>query len=204
MRVGLNMTNTLSYRNQPGGFPAGGAASITPLVTPFDAQGNLRLFPYVGAFDATTVTPLYYKYNGQSSYDNQRDFHDFTSLYAEIKLARGLTYKATLGYDFTQTYHGTYGGGSLSPSGIDQTASSAGTTNSDGYHYTLDNLLTFDRTFGQKHHITFTGLFSTEKNHFQSTGINASNIPSDVNKNSNLNLGTFTSDNGSWSEYGLI
>ncbi|MGZ3754128.1 MAG: SusC/RagA family TonB-linked outer membrane protein [Mucilaginibacter sp.] len=204
IRVGLNMTNTLSYRNNPGGFPAGGAASITPLVTPFDDAGNLRLFPYVGAFDATTVTPLYYKYNGQSSISTQRDFHDFTSLYAEWKPIKNLTYKATFGYDFTQTYNGYYNGGSLSPTGIDQTASSAGTTNGDGYHYTLENLLTYDNTFAQKHHITFTALFGTEKNHFQSTGINASNIPSDVNQNTNLNLGTFTSDNGSWSEYGLI
>jgi TonB-linked SusC/RagA family outer membrane protein len=204
IRVGLNMTNTLSYRNTPGGFPAGGAASITPLVSPFDAAGNLRVFPYAGAFDATTVTPLYYKYNLQSSMNNTRDFHDFTSLYAEWKPLKNLTYKATFGYDFTQTYNGYYNGGSLSPTGIDQTASSAGTTNSDGYHYTLENLLTYDNTFAQKHHITFTALFSSEKNHYQYTGINASNIPADVNQNSNLALGTFTSDNGGWSEYGLI
>ncbi len=209
IRVGLNLTNTLSYRNQPGGFPAGGAAGMSPLVSPFLDNGDLRLFPWAGAFDATNVNPLYFKYNGQTSKNNQRDYHAFTNLYAEWKPINHLTYKITFGYDFTQTFQGQYGGGSVSPSGIDQKASTASQRNGDGYHYTLDNLLTYDNTFAQKHHVTFTALFGTEKNHYQSMQVNVSNIPADVNQFYNLSLGTFTSfptnaGQNTYAEYGLI
>lgn len=205
IRIGLNLTNTLSYRNQPGGFPAGGAAGMTPLVTPFDDAGNLRLFPLVGGFDATNVNPLYFKYNGQTAINNQRDYHAFTNIYTEWKPLKNLTYKVTFGYDFTQTLQGQYGGGSLSPTGINQSASTASQRNGDGYHYTLDNLLTYDNTFAQKHHITFTALFGTEKNHYQQMQANVTNIPADVNQFYNLSLGTFSSfSNNNYAEYGLI
>jgi len=202
IRVGANMTNTLSYRNTPNGDISTG---MTPLVAPFDDAGNLRLFPLVGAFDASTVTPLYARYNGQSSKNNKRDFHDFTSLFAEWKPIKNLTYKISFGYDFTQTLQGIYNGGSVSQTGISQASSTASQSNGDGYHYTLDNLLTYDNTFGGKHHITFTALFGSEKNHYESEQANITNVPADVNQFYNLNLGTFSSfSNNSYSEYGLI
>ncbi len=204
IRVGASITNTLTYTNTPGGFPSGAAASMTPLVTPFDENGNLRLFPYIGAFDASTLTPLYWKYNA-TGLNNTRNFHDFTTLFAEWKPVKNLTYRVNFGYDFTQSFQSQYSSGSIDVTGAINTASSsASSNNSDGYHYTLDNLLTYDNTFAQKHHLTVTALFGTEKNHTQNTNVGAQNLPADVVQNSNLNLGTFSSFSGGWNELGII
>ena len=205
IRVGLNMTNTLSYRNTPGGFPGSGAAQTTPLVTPYDENGNLRVFPWAGAFDANIVNPFYFKENPDFTKAQSRDFRNFTSLYGEVKIIKGLTYKLSFGYDFNQNRGANYNGGSITPAGIDQKLSTASTNNQERYHYTVDNLLTYDNTFGTKHHINFTGLFGIEKDHFESMQANVTNIPADVNENSNLSLGTFSSfGNNNYREWGLI
>lgn len=208
IRVGLNMSNILSYRNTPGGFPAGGAAGVTPLVTPYDENGKLRVFPWAGAFDAINVNPLYFKENPSNQKNQQRDFRNFTSLYAEFKPIKHLTYKVSFGFDFNQTFQGNYSGGSITPAGIDQKLSTAWQRNNERYHYTFDNLLTYDNTFAEKHHVNFTGLFGIEKDHYQSMRAEGTNIPADLNEYYNLNLTTFSSfpagNDNTYREWGLI
>ncbi|MDB5009967.1 MAG: TonB-dependent receptor [Mucilaginibacter sp.] len=209
IRVGVNVTNTLTYNNQPGGFQGLNAAQTTPLSPIFNPDGTFDIFPYAGQTDSSFPSPLYAKYNSAAFYNNTRSFHNFSSLFGEWTIIKDLKYKLTLGYDFTQTQQGQYNGVNSSNSITNQSQTTASTTNTDGYHYTIENLLTYDKTFAQKHHITFTGLFSSEKNHYQTTYLQAQNIPADVNLNTNLSLGSFLNDAAPnvtvpWSEYGLV
>lgn len=204
IRVGVNVTNTLTYNNNPGGFQGLNAATATPLAPIWNADGTFDAFPFLGQTDSNTPSPLYPKYNSSAFYSNSRSFHNFSSIFAEWTIFKDLKYKVTGGYDFTQTYSGYYNGVNSNSTILNQSQTGAGTTNSDGYHYTLENLLTYDKTFAQKHHITFTALFSTEKNHYQSTNVSATNIPADFNQNSNLSLGVFANDGGTFQEYGLV
>lgn len=204
IRVGVNVTNTLTYQNQPGGFQGLNAAQTTPLAPIFNSDGTFDAFPFLGQTDSSFPSPLTAKYNSAAFYNNTRSFHNFSSLYGEWSITKDLKYKLTFGYDFTQTEQGQYNGINSSNSITNQSQTTASTNNTDGYHYTIEHLLTYDKTFAQKHHITFTGLFSTEKNHYQTTYLQAQNIPAAVNVNTNLSLGSFLSDNGSYSEYGLV
>ena len=202
IRIGANMTNTLSYANSPSGNQTN-AIQISPLLAPYNADGSLNVTPWLGLTESAYPNPLYTKYNGSAFYNNTRSFHDFTNLYAEWSILKDLKYKFTVGYDFQQSLNQSYNG--INGTGItNQAQTNASVSNSSSYKYTLDNLITYDKTFGQKHHITFTGLFSVEKNHNDSSNLSATNIPSDVNQATNLSLGTFQGDGGSYSETGLV
>jgi TonB-linked SusC/RagA family outer membrane protein len=208
IRVGVNVTNTLTYLNTPGGFQGLNAAQTSPLMPVFNSPGVFDAFPYTGQLDASYPSALYPKYNSSAFYNNTRTFHNFSSIYAEWSILKDLKYKITAGYDFTQTLQGQYNGVNSSNSITTQAQTTASTTNSEGYHYTLENLLTYDKTFAQKHHLTVTALFSSEKNHTDGNYVAAQGIPSDVNRNANLALGTFTSNtypNGNpYTELGLV
>jgi len=204
IRIGVNTTNTLTYNNAPGGFQGQNAAQQSPLAAPFNPDGSLNLFPYVGQTDAAFPTALLPKYNPAVFYNNTRTFHNFTNLYAEVTIFKDLKYKLSVGYDFTQSQQGQYNGVNSNSTIQNQTQTTAQTNNNEGYHYTLDNLLTYDKTFGQKHHVTFVALFSAEKNHIETSQINGTGIPEDINLNTNLGLASTTTVTGGFQEYGLV
>jgi TonB-linked SusC/RagA family outer membrane protein len=77
--------------------------------------------------------------------------------------------------------------------------------NAEAWTYEIQNLLYYDRTFAEKHKLGLTGLFEVTKDHFQSSGFNATGVPADYILSSNLNLAnSVTAQNGSFSESGLI
>ena len=80
-----------------------------------------------------------------------RGYATYNAIYAEVKIPgiEGLKYRANLGLDFIQNNNGNYTGmgiGSSTPTSV----STAGVSNSQTYHWTIENLLTYDRTFAQK------------------------------------------------------
>jgi TonB-linked SusC/RagA family outer membrane protein len=202
IKVGVNTTNTLTYSNNPGNNEVN-ALQISPLLSPFNTDGSLNAVPWAGLTDSSYPNPLYTKYNMAAFYNNTRSFHSFTNLYTEWKIIKGLTYRFTVGYDFQQNQNATYNG--VNSTGITaQSQTTAGINNSSSYKYTLDNLLTYDRTIGEKHHINFTALFSNEKSHSDGAIANVNNVPADVNQAYYLQGSTPTTEYSSWSEYGLV
>jgi hypothetical protein len=59
------------------------------------------------------------------------------------------------------------------------TESSASVSNSHTYHWLLENLLTYDRTFADRHNINVVALYSAEQNKFNRSRIVARDIPAD-------------------------
>jgi TonB-linked SusC/RagA family outer membrane protein len=81
--------------------------------------------------------------------------------------------------------------------------------NSESYTYTLENILTYDKVIAEKNHITFTGLFSSQKDHSQSSSFVGVGFPADYVLNSNLGLANSVSVKGPgtfnlFNERGLI
>ena len=203
IRIGVNMSNTLTYTDANGGNNQTNAIQISPLLSPFNPNGSLDVTPWAGLTDSSYPNPLYQKYNPAASYNNTRNFHDFTNLYAEWTIFKDLKYKLTAGYDQQQQQQAQYAGIN-GTSILNQANSTASINDGFNYTYTLDNLLTYDHTFAQKHHVTFVALFSNEKHHNDGVIAGAKNIPGDVNQAYYLSGSTETSISSSESENGLV
>src|SRR5262249_30841997 len=78
-------------------------------------------------------------------------------------------------------------------------------SNSTSASYTVENLLIYDKTFAAKHHVNFTGLFSTQQVETYGSTIQAQDLPADYTLYYNLGLAnTTTVPNGNYSKSGLI
>ena len=90
----------------------------------------------------------------------------------QIPCVKGLKYRANLGLDFNQNNGGNYTGQGVNSINL-LTPSTAGVSNSQNFHWTLENLLTYDRTFGGKHSINAVALYSAEQNRYNRSSMSA-------------------------------
>ncbi len=167
----------LTYDDR-GGLPADfggedGAYFFNPLTTAFDSAGNLSIYPWPQ--DVHFGNPLAPTL-AQSS-DNA--YNLFTTNYLQVKIPfiKGLGYRLNTGIEYHQrnisTYYGRNTLEGLSNNG------SLTSSNSNVNDYTIENILTYDRTFN-KHSIGFTGLYSFEKDVTTANSLRAQQFPSDI------------------------
>lgn len=210
LKVGINSLNTLSYSNTPGGggVPSG-LVRLTPLAAPYDANGDVNLFPAIGSIDAISISPLTLNTKADAILAQSRRLRTFNSLYGEVRLAEGLRYRFNAGLDYRQDNGSGYSGilTYVNTAQV-QSSSSASISNSEAWSYNLQNLLYYDKTFGTKHKIGLIGLFEVTKDHFKGSRFTITGVPADYIKNSNFALaaGQPVADpnNNSFAETGLI
>jgi len=209
LKVGLITTNTVSFSNTPGGNGVpGGLIRLTPLASPYNADGSVNLLPAIGSTDATAVSPLTLITKSDAIVAKNRRIRTFNSLYGEYQIIKGLKYRLNVGLDYRQDQGGSYNG----PLTYTNTATSfsqanANVNNQENWAYTLENLLNYDMVFYEKHKLGVTGLFSVQKDHNQQSSFNGTGFPADFVEFTNLALAnTVTAVNGgnSMAERGLV
>lgn len=188
VRVGFTSNSNFnqSEGNQVGLYST---LSMTPISSPYNADGTLRR----GIRMAADNQYVYTKDNVKALRDNDqwinetRGFATYNAVYAEVKApwVDGLKYRVNLGLDFIQTNNGAYTGAGVGDALNPNTASSASIDNRNTVHYTLENLLSYDRTFG-KHTINAVALYSVEQQKFTRSNVAARDVPADALQYYNL------------------
>jgi TonB-dependent starch-binding outer membrane protein SusC len=205
LRAGINTMNSLSYANA-GGNPVGGLARLSPLVSPYLPDGTLNQTPLAGLLDNLTVNPLTIITKSGSIKNLTRRLRTFNSLYGEWDIIDALKYRINVGLDYSQDQNDNYFGPNTmynTNTTIDKSNEYIG--NSEAWTYTIENLLTYEKTFLDKHKISFTGLYSVQKDHTQGSQFNGTGNLADYIQDFNLNLAnTITASNGTFAERGLI
>ncbi|MCD8041738.1 MAG: TonB-dependent receptor [Tannerellaceae bacterium] len=135
-----------SFVNQDGAEP-GIWALITqsPLITPYDDNGDLRPYP----FNTLDTNP----FMGSNISDRERHNYFFANIYTEINLpVKGLSYRFNFGnnYRIDEYYRASEYGASLTGEAYKRHRSH--------YDYTFDNILNYNREFGD-HSIGATLLY---------------------------------------------
>lgn len=204
LKVGINTLESVAYTNGGNRFPIGGVTRLSPLVSPYNADGSMNLFPQIGSSDPTVANPLTIRDNLTNA-DVTRKIATFNSLYGEINIIDGLKYRANIGLIYNQQNGNTYTGPNEFYSGsTTYTAATEGLNNSENWSYTIENLLIYDKTIAKKHHINFTGLYSVEKDHNQSSSFSGLGIPVDYVQFYNFKqAGSTGANDGGFTERGL-
>lgn len=165
--------------------------TLSPLSSPYNADGSINIKPAGNTDDLnTTYSPLLLRSNPDASIDRVRRFHTFNSLYGEVKIIDGLKYRLNAGLDFQQEEGDLFlGTDSYFRPGTYNTASVNNTTLTK---YSLDNLLTYDKTFAQKHRISITALFGFEQEQSHNTYVRKDSITADFVQFYNLGQSSTT------------
>lgn len=148
------------------------AAKVYPYALPYDEDGNR--VPYPGGQSRVANVIDEWKYS-----TNERNIMRFmAALYAEIDLMKGLKYRMNFGPDYRAYRNGVYNDGkSITRGG----SSYAGYSGNYNFSWTIDNLLYYDKTFGN-HTINATLLQTASKWKYESYGMGAQNIPTSEQK----------------------
>ncbi len=183
-KVGLNTMNTLGLTNgSQFNNPMFPIITLSPLMPAYDANGNLVLSPTGNTTDRVSqYNPLYLKSNDENQWiDKVRRLRTFNTLYGEAQITKGLKYRLNVGLDYRQQENDQFqkSDKALSPSYFrPKKGNTASVTNGEGYGYTLENIVTYDKTIG-KHKFSVTGLYSFQEDHSHNTSVSKDSIDED-------------------------
>lgn len=175
----LNQSYSITNGNNLGLY---GVLSASPIANPFNADGTLKSRIQQQTSGQQWVhTRESYEALGDSYINQQRVFGSYNNMYGEIRIpgVEGLTYRTNLGLNFRQNNDGNYTGQGVF-SGTPDNVSTASVANGRTVQWVMENLLTYDRTFAQKHNLNLVALYSAEQNTTNSTLISARDIPIDA------------------------
>lgn len=170
-KVGMSSFLSTSTQNWGSNATLGEAVNNNPLGQPYNEDGTPKFLPIA---DGIRTNPLNELVPG--AYADERDFtRIFSSFYIEANILKGLKYKLLFGPDIRYSRQGVFQG-SLTNSrrGADPAAE---LENEKTFGYTLENILTYNKSFGESHDFTFTFLQSIQESKFERQFNRVVNLP---------------------------
>ncbi len=195
LKMGLSSYIMYSIRNGENLNPYSFTINQNPLGSPYDDKGNL-IFSQTN--DALLTNPLFEIIPG-NQVDNTKRYRIFNSLFAEVKIIDGLNYRVNFGPDFTLSRWGRFIGSATNDRKYGEPRASA--RNDFGFNYTLENIITYNKTFDKKHNLGVTLLQSIQKDRFERYSTDVQGVPAETqqfynlgNASSVLGVGSFLTE----------
>jgi TonB-dependent starch-binding outer membrane protein SusC len=190
IKIGLNTMNQFNINDGEDASAMFSILTLSPLYNAYNADGTINTSPAVGSNNPETLNPLLI-YNDQTWKQQRRRLRTFNSLYGEVQILEGLKYRINVGLDLFQDNYGRYdGSGTPYKNGGTNEAT---IQNTNSWSYTVENLVTYEKTFAEQHRLTLTGLYSIQETEEFRSGANANTLPADYTYYYNLGLGNVTS-----------
>ena len=201
VRVGLSSTNTYNTKEgtQLGVY---NALNMSPITDPYNADGSLKRVVHLGSDDIFVLTKDVIKANEEQWRQDTNTLATYNSLFGEIECPwlQGLKYRINLGLNYRGTQVGGFTGKGFN-SVNEKELSSASMQNQTYKNYAVENVLSFDRTFNDKHQLNLVGMFSAEQTRYTQTYMSGRNVPDYFQY---YNIGAATQDvtvNPDWNNY---
>ncbi len=183
LKIGISSYLMYSIRNGENLNPYGNTLNANPLGTPYNPDGSLLFEP---TNDALLSNPLSEVEPGVNV-DNTKKYRIFNSIYAEVKIIDGLTYRLNLGPDFTISRWGRFIGSETNARRRGD--AQAFNENRFGFNFTMENIVNYNKTFG-KHSLNVTGVQSIQKDNFERYRSEVQGIPAQAQAFYSLNSAT--------------
>lgn len=179
--IRLGMSTNSNY-NETTGTQLGmyGVLSMSPLASPYNEDGSLKRTVTMPNDVQYVITRETLENLDDSWVNENKGFGTYNSLFAEIKCpwVEGLKYRVNLGLNYRQSKRGEFTGEGVNSSTAD-TPSTAALAHEETTNWTVENLLTYDRTFNEKHQLNVVGMFSAEETVYTKSHIAAKDIPAE-------------------------
>ena len=117
----------------------------------------------------------------------------------------GLTYRLNVGLNYRTSKGGGFTGTGINSTNANQ-VNSGWVTNNQTRNWTVENVLTFNRTFAEKHDVNVVAMCSAEQTRYESSGGSAQDIPANYMQYYNLAsaVGEVNLNNFSYWQSGLM
>lgn len=191
VKVGISTLGVYSLRNGENFNPLGGSYAENPLGKPFDDNGNLIFLPTADGLRTNPIAEI----TPGAQVDLTKRMRIFNSIYGEWSIIDGLKYRVNFGPDLNNRRIGRFVG-SLTNSRrmADPTAFSF---NEYQFNWTLENILTYTKTFNKIHNVNFTALHSVQKDDYETNQISVTGVPAESQLFYNLGQASLINSVGS-------
>lgn len=180
--VRLGFTTNSNY-NVTEGSQIGtyGVLSMSPIANPYNADGTWKRTIKMPLDETWSYSQDILEGLEDQWLSETRAYGTYNSLYGEVKIPgiEGLKYRANVGLNFRQSNGGAYTGQGINSTNA-TTVSTASVSNSHTYNWAIENVLSYDRTFAEKHNVNIVALYSSEQTKFNRSRMAAMDIPTDA------------------------
>jgi len=175
--ITTNTNYSISKGSQLGLY---GVLSASPLVDPYNADGTFKRGFESAADQSWTMTRETVEAAGDSWINEKTTLASYNSAFAEVSQPwiKGLTYRINLGGNVRFNKSGSFTGTGVNSFNAEN-PNSASLTRSQSINWTIENLLTYDNTFAEKHHVNVVGMYSAEETQWDQTSISGQEIPAE-------------------------
>ncbi|MBT1702312.1 SusC/RagA family TonB-linked outer membrane protein [Chryseosolibacter indicus] len=158
-----------------------GVLSMSPIANPYNADGTLKRTIRMPLDEQWLYTRDVVEDLSDRWLNQTRAIGTYNTIYGEVKIpgVEGLKYRANLGLNYRQSNNGAFTGAGIT-SATPTTPSTATIINEHTTDWTIENLLTYDRTFAGKHQINAVALYSASETQYNKSEISARDIPAEV------------------------
>lgn len=179
-RMGFNTNSNYSVTNGDN-IGTGTILASSPLANPYNPDGSLKRTVRMGADENWVYTRESINNLGESYVNQTRAFSSYNNIFAEVKIpgVEGLKYRMNTGLNLRLSNGGYYEGQGVfdvNPT----TISNAWISNTLSTQWLIENLITYDKTFANKHTVNFVGLYSNEQYTGNTSRITRNGITSDA------------------------
>ena len=177
-RFGLSTNN--SYRKTEGVNNMYAVLSSTPISSPYDKDGNLKRYNTLPADDQVVVTKETVERDKDLWLSENKGVATYNTLFAELKCpwVEGLSYRINIGLNYRTSKSGSFTGTGINNK--DANAVNSGSVyENQTRNWAVENLLTYDRTFAEKHNLNVVAMYSAEETAYEQSGASAQEIPAD-------------------------
>lgn len=179
IKIGLSSYLMYSEKNGELLNPYGFTLQQNPLGKAYDDKGNMIFEP---TNDALLSNPLAEIVPG-AQIDNIKKYRMFNSVYANVKIMEGLSYRVNFGPDFTNQRAGRFIG-SITNNRRRGDALAA-TAAAFGFNYTLENIVNYNKSVG-KHNFSATALHSIQRDNFEAMSNSVQAVPAESQSFNNV------------------
>ena len=177
-RFGLSTNN--SYRKTQGVNNMYAVLCSSPLSSPYDENGNLKRYNTLPADDQVVVTKETVERDKNVWLSENKGIGSYNTLFAEVKCPwiEGLSYRINVGLNFRSSKSGSFTGTGINNK--DANAVNSGSVyENQTRNWAVENLLTYDHTFAEKHNLNVVAMYSAEQTTYEQSGGSAQDIPAD-------------------------
>ena len=178
LRFGLTSNSTYNVTE---GRSTGGLYQVlqnSPIANPYNADGTWKRTYDMPADKGVWV----YTRDIVEGYKDQmlsqtKGFGSYNTIYGEVNIpgVEGLKYRVNAGLNFRMSTGGSYTGEGIN-NALSTNPSSASINNSLTTNWAIENLLTYDRTFADKHQVNVVAMYSAEETMYNLSQVNAKDI----------------------------
>ena len=179
LKVGFT-TNTNYAVSNGNGLGFYDVLSASPITNPFNADGTLKRVVRMPLDDQWVRTRETVEALGDSWIDQNKSLGSYNSLYGDFQIpgVKGLNYRINLGLNYRQANGGQYTGEGVFNVNA-TTQSSAAISNEMTTSWTVENLLSYDKTMG-RHNLNLLALYSAQEDFYNRSSATARDIPADA------------------------